>query len=91
MTKFKTPVYRLSETKLKIIRLCSKRTMRWTELRRVLSITDKTLNKHLKQLVKMGILKKGKAGYETLFKRYNRVLGIIARIDSLLKELTEVK
>lgn len=48
----------LTEPKKKILLECSKKKMRWIELKSVLSVTDKTLNKHLNELVDSKFLEK---------------------------------
>ncbi len=55
----------LTEPKSKILIECSKKRARWTELKNTLSITDKALNKHLKELANSNLLRKNKRGYET--------------------------
>jgi predicted DNA-binding transcriptional regulator len=57
----------LTEPKKKVLAECSKKKMKWAELKRALSITDRALNKHLKQLVEAGFLEKDGKRYETTF------------------------
>ncbi len=55
----------LTEPKKKILLECSKKKMRWIELKSALSVTDKTLNKHLNELVDSKFLEKSDEGYRT--------------------------
>jgi uncharacterized protein YeeX (DUF496 family) len=41
--------------------------MKWVELKKALSVTDRALNKHLKQLIEAGFLRKDGKMYETTF------------------------